>query len=168
MRRGWVSVEDAAGGRWWLAVFDDGWVELPARDQQPSGPRAQLRQLAVLVGAFGLLVLLSQMAGRFDGAGPAGAVVFGVGALALLLFSAVQVARSRARDRTSAGYAERFDGARRVGSAQVGAVVVTGPDRPAPQDPLVVSVLLHDGGTLTYRTPDPAARDLFAPWTSLT
>jgi hypothetical protein len=29
-------------------------------------------------------------------------------------------------------------------------------------------VLLHDGTTLTYRTPDATARRLFAPWAGIT
>lgn len=199
--RGWVSAEDAAGDWWRLLVFDDGWVELPGFARGMSDTRSQLRQLLVLVGAFGLLVLLSQLAGRFDGVGPGVSGVFAVGALALLLFSAVQVARFRARDRqqaagdlaqaqralgtgrrvtrrpgaplfrrahSSAEYVSWVDGVRRVGAEQVGAVALAGPEHPTPADPLVVSVLLHDGTTLTYRTPDPTARRLFAPWATVT
>ncbi|MCO7218891.1 hypothetical protein [Klenkia sp. PcliD-1-E] len=195
-RRGWVSVEDAAGDWWRLAVYDDGWVELPGFARGLSDTRAQLRQLLFLVGAFGVLVLLSQLAGRLDGVGPL-SFVLSAGALGLLLFSVVQVARFRARDRqqaagdraqaqaaraagrrvtrrpgaplfrraaSSAQYASWLDGVRRVGAEQVGAVVLSGPEHPGPADPLVVSVLLQDGSTLTYRTPDDTARTLFAPW----
>jgi hypothetical protein len=198
-KRGWVAVEDPAGDWWRLVVWDDGWVELPGFARGLSDTRAQLKQLLALVGGFGLLVLLSQLAGRFDGVGPGASVAFAVLALGLLLFSAVQVARFRARDRqqfagdrqqalaaraagqrprrrpgaplfrratSSAEYVRWLDGVRRVGAEQVGAVVVAGPERPGPADPLVVSVLLQDGSTLTYRTPDATARTLFAPWTT--
>ncbi len=191
-----MSAEDAAGDWWRLAVYDDGWVELPGFARGMSDTRAQLRQLLFLVGAFGVLVLLSQLAGRLDGVGPL-SLVLSVGALGLLLFSAVQIARFRARDRqqaagdrdqalaakaagrrvrrrpgapllrratSSAEYVSWLDGVRRVGAEQVGAVVVAGPERPGPTDPVVVSVLLHDGSTLTYRSPDATARELFAPW----
>ncbi len=194
-----MSAEDAAGDWWRLAVYDDGWVEMPGFARGMSDTRAQFKQLLALVGGFGLLVLLSQLAGRFDGVGPGASVVFAVLALGLLLFSAVQIARFRARDRqqaagdreqalaakaagrqvrrrpgapllrratSSAEYVSWLDGVRRVGAEQVGAVVLTGPEHPGPADPLVLSVLLHDGTTLTYRTPDPTARTLFAPWTT--
>ena len=197
MRRGWVSVEDATGDWWRLSVFDDGWVELPGFARELSDTRAQLRQLLFLVGGFGVLVLLSQLAGRLDGVGVALSLVLSVSALGLLLFSMVLIARFRARDRqqaagdhaqavaarragqrlrrrpgapmfqrvrSSAEFAARLEGVRRVGAEQVGMVVLTGPARPGPADPLVVSVLLHDGSALTYRTPDPTARELFAPW----
>ena len=197
MRRGWVSVEDAAGDWWRLSVFDDGWVELPGLARGLSDTRAQLRQLLFLVGGFGVLVLLSQLAGRLDGIGEPLSLVLSVSALGLLLFSAVLIARFRARDRqqaagdraqagtaraegrqvrrrpgtpllrrahSSAEFAAGLDGVRRVGGEQVSAVVLTGPEHAGPAAPLVVSVLLHDGSVLTYRTPDPTARTLFAPW----
>lgn len=198
MRRGWVSAEDAAGDWWRLSVFDDGWVELPGFARGLSDTRAQLRQLLFLLGGFGVLVLLSQLAGRFDGVGPL-SLVLSIGALGLLLFSAVLIARFRARDRqqadgdhaqamaarragqrvrrrpgtplfrrarSSAEFAAGLEGVRRIGAEQVGAVVLSGPERPGPADPLVLSVLLHDGSVLTYRTPDPVAREIFAPWIS--
>ena len=198
-RRGWVSVEDAAGDWWRLSVFDDGWVELPGFARGLSDTRAQLRQLLFLVGGFGVLVLLSQLAGRLDGVGSSLSLVLSVAALGLLLFSAVLIARFRARDRqqaagdhaqavaarragrrvrrrpgtplcrrarSSAEFAAALEGVRRVGAEQVGVLVLTGPDHPGPADPLVVSVLLHDGSSLTYRTPDATARELFAPFLS--
>ena len=199
MRRGWVSVEDAAGDWWRLSVFDDGWVELPGFARGLSDTRAQVRQLLFLVGGFGVLVLLSQLAGRLDGVGIPLSLVLSVASLGLLLVSVVLMARFRARDRqqaagdraqagaaraagrvvrrrpgtstfqrarSSAEFAARLEGVRRVGTEQVGMVVLTGPEHPGPDDPLVVSVLLHDGSALTYRTPDPTARELFAPWVS--
>ncbi|SDN52390.1 hypothetical protein SAMN05660199_00195 [Klenkia soli] len=195
-RRGWVSVEDAAGDWWRLSVFDDGWVELPGFARGLSDTRAQLRQLLFLVGGFGVLVLLSQLAGRLDGVGESLSLVLSVLALGLLLVSAVLIGRFRARDRqqaagdraqaarqagrvrrrpgtpwfrrarTSAEFAAALEGVRRVGAEQVGVVVLTGPEHPGAADPLVVSVLLHDGSSLTYRTPDAAARELFAPFLS--
>ena len=156
-RRGWVAAEDAGGDRWRLAVSDDGWVEHPGSAGDPADPRAQL---LFLVGGFGVLVLLSLAAGRFDGVGGPSGLVLAVVGLCLLLFSAVRIARFRARGRQHTG--------RRIRGEQVSAVVLTGPEHPGPSDPLVVSVLLHDGSTLTYRTPDAAARTLFAPWASVT
>ncbi|SCX38017.1 hypothetical protein SAMN03159343_0269 [Klenkia marina] len=155
-RRGWVSAEDAAGDRWRLAVDDDGWVEQP----QPIGDSADPRpQLLFLLGGFGVLVLLSLAAGRLDGVGGVSGLVLAVVGLCLLLFSAVRIARFRARGRQHPG--------RRVRGEQISAVVLTGPEHPGPAEPLVVSVLLHDGSTLTYRTPDATARRLFAPWGSV-
>lgn len=153
MPRGWLSVEDAAGDPWRLAVSDDGWVEQPGPVDRSADPRAQL---LYLLGGFGVLVLLSLSAGRLDGVGGASALVLAVVALGLLLFSAVRIARFRAHGRQHPG--------RRIDAAQISAVVLVGPEHPGATDPLVVSVLLHDGSALTYRTPDPAARRLFAPW----
>ena len=102
MRRGWVSVEDAAGDWWRLSVFDDGWVELPGFARGLSDTRAQFRQLLLLLGGFGVLVLLSQLAGRLDGVGGPLSLLLSTASLGLLLVSVVLMARFRARDRQQA------------------------------------------------------------------
>lgn len=190
-RRGWVAAEDAAGDWWRLSVFDDGWVELPGFARGLSDTRAQLRQLLLFLAGFTALFVLG---GLLEDTAPTLAGVLRVAALVVLVGSAVQIARFRARDRrqwqgdlqqartggqrvraragarlwrvagSSQETVDALDGVRRVGSKQISTVQVTAPDRPSEADPVVVDVRLHDGQQLTYRTPDRTAVELFAPW----
>ncbi|KQS60179.1 hypothetical protein ASG36_04150 [Geodermatophilus sp. Leaf369] len=183
-RRGWVSVTDPAGDRWRLAVFDDGWVELPGFGPAPSDGHIVQRTLLLLLGSLGVLVLLSQLAGRLDSGSSETSLVLSAAALAAVLVSVLLFARLRARDRSaraphhrvtrrrvpvlrpvgsSAEYVARVSPGVRVGADDVRAVDCRTPATPA--DPVVVSVLLQDGSVRTYRTPDQGAVELFAPWT---
>ena len=113
-RRGWVSVTDPAGERWRLAVFDDGWVELPGFGPAPSDRHIVQRTLLLLLGCLGVLVLLSQLAGRLDSGSSEASMVLSAAGLAAVLVSVLLFARLRAR--------ARRDGTRRA----VLGTVVTG------------------------------------------
>ncbi len=191
-RRGWVSAADDDGNWWRLAVYDDGWIELPGAARGLSDTRAQIRRLAGLLAAFAGLAVAARLVG--DAAAPLATVLL-VAALAVLAVAVVQVARFRARDRrqrlgdraqaraadqaghrvrrnpgaplfrragSSAEYASWLDGVHRVAGDSVSWIQVTEPSSPA--EPVVLTVHRHDGAVSTYRTPDRTAVRLLAPW----
>lgn len=101
-RVGWVSAAEVGTDDWYrLAVFDDGWVDLPGMARNLSDVRANLRKslllLALLLGAIGAAVLLTRWTGS-NGGSPVVSIVVAVLLLAVFIYVAIRIGRMKARD----------------------------------------------------------------------
>lgn len=193
-RRGWVSAEDPTGAWWVLHVYEDGWVELPGKARDLADTRRQMRYLLPRLGAVLALAAAAIVTSRYEVPvlpsvlGLAFFVLLMVTWVQMRRFrwrdiqqraadreqnravrESGRVLRPREgaklfrRWRSSADAEATMHGVRRVDIATVSRVDLAVP--PDDAQPVVVTVLLHDGRQLAYRTPDRTAVRLFGPWT---